>query len=70
MTDTQKFLNADQVAKQYPFTSPGAVRTAANRGKLPYRKVGGRLVFIRSELDEYFENSPGLTLEMMIKNNA
>jgi hypothetical protein len=59
----QKYLNAAEVAELYPFASPEAVRTLASRRKIPFRKVGGRLVFLRSEIDGLIENSPGLTID-------
>jgi hypothetical protein len=31
------------------------------RGMLPYRKWGGRIIFLRAELDEFFSNLPGVT---------
>jgi hypothetical protein len=59
----QQYLNAEDVARIYPFKSASAVRTLASRRKIPFRKVGGRLVFLRSELDDWIKNSPGLTIE-------
>lgn len=43
--------------------SPGAVRNLVMRGRIPYRKVAGRLVFIRSELLKWIAGSPGIRLE-------
>ena len=40
--------------------SPGAVRNLVMRRAIPYRKVAGRLVFLRHELIEWIEGSPGL----------
>ena len=43
--------------------SPGAVRNLVMRRKIPYRKAGGRLYFLRSELVAWVQDSPGVTLE-------
>ena len=59
----QTYMNAQDVAALYPFTSAQAVRTLASRRKIPHRKVNGRLVFLKSELDEWIEQSPGFTLK-------
>jgi predicted DNA-binding transcriptional regulator AlpA len=58
-----KYLNAKQVCELYPFfPSPGSIRTLASRRKIPFRKVNGRLIFLKSEIDEWIENSPGLNI--------
>jgi hypothetical protein len=59
----QKYLNAAEVAELYPFPSAGSVRTLASRRKIPFRKIGGRLIFLREEIDQLIENSAGLTLD-------
>ena len=42
--------------------SPGAIRNLVMRGKIPFRKVAGRLVFIRPELLRWIEGAPGVHL--------
>ena len=41
--------------------SPAAIRNMVLRRIIPHRKVGGRLVFIREELEEFVRRSPGVT---------
>jgi hypothetical protein len=41
----------------------GAIRKLVLKGKIPYRKAGGRIYFLPSELYEWLENSPGVRLE-------
>jgi hypothetical protein len=36
------------------------------RGQIPYRKVNGRLVFFRDEIDLWEDRSPGITVDKMI----
>ena len=43
--------------------SSGAIRNLVLIKKIPFRKVGGRLIFLRSEIVTWIENSHGLTLE-------
>lgn len=51
MTDNRKeYLNAEENA-DFIGRSPGAVRNLVMRRAIPYRKVGGRLVFLRSEIE-------------------
>jgi hypothetical protein len=37
------------------------------RRAIPYRKAGGRLVFIRQEVEEWITTSPGITLDESLK---
>jgi hypothetical protein len=43
--------------------SPGAIRNLVLRRKIPFRKVGGRLMFLKSEICEWIHESPGVRLE-------
>ncbi len=47
--------------------SSGAIRNLVMRRAIPYRKVGGRLMFIKSEIKEWIENSPGVRLQDLEK---
>jgi len=49
--------------------SPGAVRNLVMRRAIPFRKPGGRLVFLRSEIAAWIENSPGVKLEEIEKDD-
>lgn len=42
--------------------SHGAIRNLVLRRKIPFRKVEGRLFFLKSEIDEWIKNSPGVSL--------
>lgn len=48
--------------------SPGAIRNLVLRKKIPFRKCGGRLIFLRSEIEKWVENSPGVKLEEIIND--
>ena len=43
--------------------SERSVRALVATGVIPYRKLGGRVVFRRAELEKWIENLPGLTLK-------
>jgi len=43
--------------------SPAAVRNLVMRRAIPYRKPGGRLVFLRDELEQWVRKSPGVSIE-------
>ncbi|MCF8084164.1 MAG: helix-turn-helix domain-containing protein [Deltaproteobacteria bacterium] len=43
--------------------SPAALRNLAYRKQIPYRKVAGRLTFLRSELEQWIDQAEGLRWE-------
>jgi hypothetical protein len=55
-----QFLNTYQVSK-YIGRSPGAIRNLVMRRKIPFRKVAGRLVFFKDEIDAWIFGSPGVS---------
>jgi hypothetical protein len=44
-------------------TTCSSIRNRVARGQLPYRKLGGRLMFDLDELDQLLENGPGRKLD-------
>ena len=58
----KEFLNSREAGEMIR-RSPAAMRNLVMRKKIPFRKVAGRLVFIRSELEKWVEGSPGVRLE-------
>lgn len=46
----------------------GKVRSAVERGMLPYHKWGGRVIFLVDELELYFKRLPGLSVDEAIAN--
>ena len=47
--------------------SAGAVRVRCCRHELPYRKFGGKLVFIRSELEAWAKGLPGFSVKEALR---
>ncbi|MFH1628477.1 MAG: helix-turn-helix domain-containing protein [Pseudomonadota bacterium] len=43
--------------------SPAAIRNLVMRRKIPFRKPGGRLMFLSSEVEKWISQAPGLRLE-------
>jgi hypothetical protein len=58
----KEFLNSREAGEMIR-RSPAAMRNLVMRKKIPFRKVAGRLMFIRSELEKWIEGSPGVRLE-------
>ncbi len=51
-------------------TNEGKVRSAVGRGLLPYRRWGGRLVFLEDEVQEFLRKLPGVSVEEALTNVA
>ncbi len=49
-------------ASQFMNQTERATRGQIARGLLPHRRLGGKIVFIRSELQEFVMNLPGTSL--------
>jgi hypothetical protein len=58
----KKWVGAKKAAVHLDTTASG-VRNRVARSQLPYRKLGGRLMFDLDELDRLLENSPGRRLD-------
>ena len=43
--------------------SPAAIRNMVMRKIIPYRKPGGRLLFVKDELEEWVLRSEGVSLD-------
>lgn len=43
--------------------SSGAIRNLVMRRAIPFRKPGGRLLFIKTEIAEWIEMSPGVGVD-------
>jgi hypothetical protein len=62
---TEKLLDIDAAARLLGRT-PHAVYRLVARRRVPHRKDGRRLFFLESELQEFIDTLPGLTLEQML----
>ena len=63
----EEFLVTRQLCEYCPWLTPAAVRNLVARRKIPFRKPGGRLIFIKSEIDGWIRDSSGVKLDQ-IKN--
>ncbi|NIO21614.1 MAG: helix-turn-helix domain-containing protein [Candidatus Aenigmarchaeota archaeon] len=43
--------------------SPGAIRNLVLRRRIPYRKPGGRLLFLAEEIDRWIDQAEGVRVE-------
>ena len=50
--------------------SPAAIRNLVMRRAIPFRKPGGRLLFVRSEVEAWIMNSPGVQLGEIQSNGG
>ena len=46
-----------------------ALRARVARQAVPYRKLGGRVMFVMSELELFIEALPGVSLELALEKN-
>jgi predicted DNA-binding transcriptional regulator AlpA len=44
-----------------------AIRQLVWRRKIPHKKIAGKVVFLRHEIEEWLASAPGLTLEQLKK---
>jgi excisionase family DNA binding protein len=72
MVDTKKqcvkgfrmktYMNTDEVA-MFLGRSPKAIRTLVERGQLPHRRLGRRIIFVRTELEQFVHMLPGMDIQ-------
>jgi excisionase family DNA binding protein len=58
----QEYLTVTEAAELTSRT-PKALRKMVERRQIPFRKHGKRIILIRSELIEFFDKLPGVTLK-------
>lgn len=63
----KKYLTTAECAEMIGRSVHG-VRGLVKRRMIPFRKPGGRLTFIRPEIETWIENAPGIRLEHMIEH--
>ena len=61
----KKLMDTFEVA-EFLKRSPGAIRNLVLRRSIPFRKVAGRLVFLKDEIDEWIQKAPGLRLKDLL----
>jgi len=63
------FRGARQVA-DYLGVSPNAIHVLVNRGLLPVRRQGRRLIFVKAEIDEFFASLPGISVREALRTTV
>jgi hypothetical protein len=61
LSEDSKYFDTNGVAA-YLRKTPAAIRNDVLRRRIPYRKTAGRLLFIRTEIDEWIMSAPGVSL--------
>ncbi len=64
--EPREYLTAKECAELIGRT-PGAVRNLVMRRVIPFRKPAGRLMFLRSEIERWIEDAPGITIDEISK---
>ncbi len=52
----------------YLGTSEHCVRSRVRRREIPFKKMGGRLLFLKHEIDRYLEQLPGCDRDEAVQN--
>ena len=58
----EQYLTVNELAEYIKRSKP-AIRMLTMRREIPFRKVAGRLVFIKSEVDEWINMSKGIGID-------
>ena len=56
------FLNTNEVA-MFLGRSPKAIRKLVERGQLPHRRLGRRVIFVQQELEQFIQDLPGMNIQ-------
>ena len=51
-------------------TTADMIRSRVSRGLLPYRRWGGRIIFVRSEVEAFLRQLPGCSFDEALRNQA
>ena len=55
-------------AAQFAGWSKKAMQARVERGRVPFRKDGGRIIFLRDELEDFLRALPGVSVDEALKN--
>jgi len=56
------YMNTDEVA-MFLGRSPKAICKLVERGQLPHRRLGRRVIFVRPELEQFIQTLPGMDIQ-------
>ena len=65
----EELLTSAEVAVLLRRKTPAAIRNMVLRRQIPYRKIGGKLLFLKSEILEMVDKAPGMTVAEWRKRN-
>jgi len=63
------WMNTNELAF-YIRRSPAQIRQMVARHQVPFRKVCGRLLFLKSEIDSWIDSQPGLSAGELDQESA
>ncbi len=55
-------------AAQFTGWTEKTMRARVGRGRVPYRRDGGRIIFLRDELETFLRRLPGVGVDEALKN--
>lgn len=55
---------------EYIHRSPGAIRNLVLRRAIPFKKPAGRLLFIKQEIDQWINESAGISVKQIAEGAA
>ena len=67
-TFSGEILDITTVANEFLGGSRKTVQARVARRMLPFRRYGGRILFVRKEIEEFFMKLPGCSPEEAIQN--
>ena len=70
LREQPQVLSFDQALEILPGFTKWSLYNMVRRKQIPHRKRGRKVIFLRSELDEWVKNLPGVTLNDVLKNSA
>jgi hypothetical protein len=56
-------------AAQFAGWTENAMRARVERGRVPYRRDGGRIIFIRDEIEDFLRKLPGVNVKEALTND-
>jgi hypothetical protein len=62
-------LDVSAMAEHFGDTEHG-IRAKVARGTLPYRRLGGRVVFVREDVVAFLQRLPGISTDQALANLA
>jgi excisionase family DNA binding protein len=67
--NSRHFLTVFEVS-EFLGRSPSAIRNLVMRGRIPYRKLAGRLIFFPEEIETWITRAEGLKVDEVLQQEG